>query len=418
MTHSKPNRKAWWLLRSERGSVAIQVGIMMIAILGMVALGIEIGYLLLKHREMQSAADGAAMSGATALGTGVPSDFRMEARAVAAAGGFTDGVDEAVVIVNSPPLSGPNAGNASAVEVIISQPQHLSLVQLYRSGLFNVGARAVALEQPGYKYCILALDPTASGAVTIKNNAVVSNSACGVAVNSNSASALDVRNNASIEGPTYVAGGTLLSNNANLNGSPNVQNADPIADPYAGVTIQTPPACTAQSGTAGNFATLNLTAGHFCSGITLGNGATMNLGAGAYYIDTKFTMGNNVVINATAGVTLIINGNYSVTFANGARLNLVAPTSGPYAGMAIMGSRTATPSVVQTFRNGTTIDVQGVVYFPNQIINFENNGTTGISQCTQVIGRIVNISNNVQLNNNCDATGVKPLGAGLGALTE
>jgi len=418
MIHAKPERKTWWLLRSDRGSVAIQIGIMMIAILGMVALGIEVSYLLLKHREMQSAADGAAMSGATALGTGSPADFRLEARAVAAAGGFTTGVDEAVVTVNSPPLSGPYTGNASAVEVIISQPQHLSLVRLFRSGLFNVGARAVALARPGYRYCILALDPTASGAVTVWNNAIVTNSQCGVAVNSNSASALDVRNNAAINGPTHVTGNALLTVNANLNGSPNEHDVEPIDDPYASVVIQTPPACTGQSGTVGNFATANFTAGHFCNGLVFGQGAIANFAAGAYYIDSKFTMGNNVKINATAGVTLIINGNYSVTFANGAIVNLTAPTTGPYAGMAIMGLRNATPTVVQTFRNGTTIDIQGVVYFPNQIINFENNGTTGISQCTQVIGRIVNISNNVQLNNNCDATGVQPLGAELGALSE
>ena len=45
------------MLRSERGSVAIQLGLMMIIILGMVGLGVEITFVLYKHRQMQSAAD-------------------------------------------------------------------------------------------------------------------------------------------------------------------------------------------------------------------------------------------------------------------------------------------------------------------------------------------------------------------------
>ena len=403
--------------RDERGSVAIQVGIMMLAIIGILALGIEITFLLLKHREMQSAADGAAMSGATALGYGVPADFRTEARAVASAGGFTNGVDEATVTVNSPPLSGPSAGNDHAVEVIISQPQHLSLIQLYRSGLFDVGARAVAVAQPGYQYCILALDPTAPRAVYLWNNAVVSNPSCGVAVNSSSSSALTLRNNAAVYGPTHVHGGVNLSNNAELNGSPNVQNGPVIPDPYADVEFETIPACTAQGGTAGNNVTVYLNPGHFCSGWNFSNNVTVHLAEGAYYIDTHLIVGNNLVMTGT-GVTLIINGNYSVTFSNNARLELSAPTTGNYAGIVIFGKRDGTASVEHTFSNNASMDLQGVVYFPNQVISFQNNGTTGTAQCTQVIGRIINVRNNVELDNNCVGTGVRPIGGGLSDLVE
>ena len=414
----KADRGRTGFVRGERGSIAIQTAIMLIAILGMVALGTEITFLLLKHREMQSAADSAAASGATALGLGSPADFRMQARGVAGASGFTAGVDNTTVTVNSPPLSGPNAGNPDAVEVIISQPQQLSLIKLFRSGLFDVGARAVALAQPGYRYCILALDPSAPSTMKILNNAVVTNPTCGVADNSSSTSALEVRNNAAVNGPVRVHGEWVLQNNAELNGRPNTQHASPVDDPYADVALQTPPACTAQSGAAGNMTTVNLNSGHFCAGFNFGNSAVINLAAGEYYIDHQFAMGNNVTINGTDGVTLIINGNYSVTFSNGATVRLTAPTSGPYAGIAIFGLREATPTVVQTFRNNAVFDVQGAIYFPNQIINFENNSATGFSKCTQIIGRMITISNNAILNNDCDATGVRPIGEGLGQLVE
>ena len=60
------------MLRSENGSVAIQLGLMMIFILGMVELGVEITFVLYKQRQMQSAANRAALGGATALMRGYP----------------------------------------------------------------------------------------------------------------------------------------------------------------------------------------------------------------------------------------------------------------------------------------------------------------------------------------------------------
>jgi len=51
---------AWKLLRSERGSVAIQIGLVLSGLIGMSALGTEITFLTYKHRQMQSA--GAASS--------------------------------------------------------------------------------------------------------------------------------------------------------------------------------------------------------------------------------------------------------------------------------------------------------------------------------------------------------------------
>ena len=418
METDKLRRSRRSVLRSERGSVAIQVGVAMIAIIGMVSLGIEIGYLLLKHREMQSAADSAAMSGATALGLGTPYDFRMESRAVASASGFTDGVADVTVTVNSPPLSGPNAGDPYGVEVVIRQPQTLNLIQLYRSGLFDVGARAVALTQPGFMYCILALDPTASQSIIVQNNAVVTNPLCGVATNSSSSSALLLSNNAAIDGPVSVHGDWSLSNNAKLNGRPNINHAATIADPYAGVALEPAPACTAQSGQVPGATPVTLNPGHFCNGFDFGNNATVNLTSGIYYIDAQFKMMNDVTLNGTGGVTLIVTGDYALDIGNNARINLVASTNGPYAGIAIFGNRDGTESLTHTFSNNTQLDVQGVIYFPNQIVDFQNNGVTGSSHCTQVVARIVRIDNNVNLDNDCAGMGVKPIGGGLSQLVE
>jgi hypothetical protein len=83
---------------------------------------------------MQSAADAAALGAATALSTGHPANFSTEAYADAAAVGFVNGVNGVVITVNKPPASGTHTTVQTAVQVIITQPQTLSLVWLFGSG--------------------------------------------------------------------------------------------------------------------------------------------------------------------------------------------------------------------------------------------------------------------------------------------
>jgi Flp pilus assembly protein TadG len=393
----------------ERGSVAVHVGITAVVLIGMVALGVEATSLLLEHRRMQAAADQGAVAGAAALVAGNTSGITTEAQAVAANNGFVSGVDEAVVTVNNPPASGAYAGDSSAVQVTISQPQNLALVGVIRSTLFNMSAQAVARSQGAGRYCIFALSPAASGALAISNNAIITNPNCGVAVNSSSSTALMMSNNSAVYGPVNDHGGASLSNNAVLSNASVILNGAALDDPYASVIQQTAPSCTSQSGSGGG--TMNLTPGHFCSGWNFGNNATINLAAGVYYVDTQLSLSNNITVNGTGGVTIVVNGTYAIYTGNNAVINITAPTSGTYAGIALMGPRNSSASVVQNFSNNSQLDVTGAIYFPSQTIRFSNNGMTVSAPCTQVIGLIVQAQNNLQLDNQCNGTGVRPIGA-------
>ena len=403
---------------SRSGSVAVQIALMLTVLIGFAALGAEVTYFYYKQRQMQAASDAAAFGGAVALMSHHPADFTAEVRAIAANAGFTNGVDGVTLTVNNPPASGNYASNANAVEVLITQPFATNLIKLFYSSPFTLSARAVALGGAGGGlYCVLTLDSSAANAVTVTNNAVIANPNCGVAVNSSSSSALIVNNNGVIKGPVSVTGQWSLANNAVLSGSPSVEGAPPVADPYANVQIQTPPACTAQSGTlSGTSGTLS--GGHFCNGFNFINNAVVTLGAGTYYIDSQLVVSNGVTVNATAGVTLIVNGNYAIDISNNSTLNLTAPETGTYAGFAFLNSRSATSTIQQTFGNNVTLNILGIVYFPNQTINFNNNSTAAKTRCTELIGRIVNLSNNVYLNNDCAGTGVLPIGGSSSKMVE
>jgi len=403
--------------RSTSGTIAIHIALMMLALMGFGALGAEVTYLLSIHRSMQLAADAAALGGATAMATGYPSSPTLEATAAASAAGFTNGVAGTTLTVAIPPVDGPNTGNASAVEVILAQPQTLGIISLFGPATYSVGARAVATAGSSGAYCILSLDPSASGAIQLSNNATVSNPLCGVAANSSSSRALILSNNATVAGPVSVHGGWSLANNATLTNKQKTSGAPVVADPDANVSQQSAPSCTAQSG-SGSSATIALSPGHFCNGWNFTNNVTLNLAPGTYYIDQQLTVANNVNVNGTGGVTLVINGNYAVNFGNNVQMTLTAPSSGAYAGLAIFGSRTGTSSVTQEFSNNTTLKIVGSIYFPNQIIQFDNNSTILNTSCMQIIARIVNVQNNAYLGNQCSGTGVKPIGQQPSQLVE
>jgi Flp pilus assembly protein TadG len=404
---------AWKLLRSERGSVAIQIGLVLSGLIGMSALGTEITFLTDKHRQLQSAADSAAHSAAVAVAKGYPSDFALQARAVAAGAGFVNGANGVAIAVNQPPLAGAYTTDLTAVEVTITQPQTLALVSVFRSPLFSVKVRAVAIQGDQGSFCILGLDSSASGAVRIMQNGIVASPTCGVASNSSSSSGILLENNVAIFGPVSVVGNYSLANGAHLwDQTPPFpkSNGPAVTDPYSAVPLD-PAGATARTQPTGcNPCTLN--PGRYTAGWNFGNGVTLNLNAGVYYIDTRLNLGNNVVVNATAGVTLVIDGNYTFSAGNNVIYNLVAPTSGPTAGIAFASIRTATSTVTQKFSNDAIVNLQGAIYIPNQIVQFDNNTIINTPVCGEIVARIVQMQNNANLKNNCGGTGAVPISAG------
>src|SRR5579864_5468707 len=91
----------------------------MALILGLCGLAVDVGLLYTARRTMQTAADAAAIAGATALRDAQTASSA--ARAAATLNGFTDGSNNVSVAVNNPPSSGTYSGNASYVEVVVTQ---------------------------------------------------------------------------------------------------------------------------------------------------------------------------------------------------------------------------------------------------------------------------------------------------------
>lgn len=407
------------ILLCRRGTVAIQVGILMTVFIGMAGLGAEIPYVIYKNRQMQNAADAAALGGAMASMQGYPA-IAVEAKAIAAALGFVDGAGGVTVTVNNPPKSGSHTANASAVEVIVSQPQTLKLGAAFLSSPLNVNARAVALPGSNPTPAILVMDPNSATGLSVSNGAAVT-LAGPVEVNSTGSKALSVTGAGSLTAnKLYVSGQAYQGQGGQINVNPADEYQDHASslDPYANVSVPASSGCDHTNFSLGwASSTQQMQPGRYCNGVSIGNGAIVSMAAGIYYIESgTFNVGGGTTLTGS-GVTIVLTQNTSgyatVSIGNGASVTLSAPTSGDLAGLLFFADRNAPNSGVNTFAGGASVILTGALYFPTQQLVFSNGA--GTQACTQVIAWQIQFTGGTAsaFSSNCDNTGVRSFSSGI-----
>ena len=393
-------------------------------IVGFLGLAMDAGIWQLNKHRVQGLADNAALTAAMAATAGATDAQALaEAQALLASAPPLVGAQISTTI-NAPPSTGSYAGASGAWEVLIRQQQASGFSAMFLNSAPSVLGRAVAKVGDGAT-CIMGLNTTAPNTVAINNNGNALTQTCVIYTNSSSNSALSCQNNCLIKAATYTVGNYFV-NGGRLAGAYNKTHQAPVADPYAAVT---PPAAGACTRTTAVTSTATLSPGHYCGGINLNGSKTVTLQSGVYYIDGIFSVTNGATLNANpvGGVTLIINGTYCIGLGdcaignglgNNATLNIVAQSTGPFAGIAMMGPRNGTYTTNQEFTNNSNNNIQGAIYFPSQTNHFTNNSDLGPSFCTQIIGNRVQLDNNANMSTNCGQSGLAQVGTLVAKLVE
>ena len=377
------------LIDNRSGSVVPTVAIALTVLLGLTALGTEVGTWYGTKRNMQGAADSAAYSAAIAKNVppGASSVFTAQAKSVAGSYGYVDASNNVTVTVNNPPQSGNYSTGPLAnfaIEVTIQQPQQASLSSAYMKTAPTLAARAVALLTTSSK-CVYALNPKVSDSFHVDGGNAIS-SACGVAVNSSSTSAAIVSGTLSAPSVDIVGGYSGTIN------SPKIRTGvKPVSDPLFYVPA---PSWVLGSCDYINYSissgTVSLSKGVYCGGITISGNAAVTLNAGTYIL-----MGGGLTISGTGtvsgtGVTLYNTGNtlypYKPVQIDNSAVTLTAPTSGVLAGILFFQDR----SIVSTAANVLSGSFAGALYFPTTPINL-NAGSSVTVPYTILVGDTVSL---------------------------
>lgn len=398
-----------------RGAVAVLVALMLTVLIGFAALGGEVVLLFSAARHMQAAADAAALAAVRAgmAGAGWPNQ-QQEAYAMTAVAGFLDGADGTAVTVNNPPASGHYTSDAGAVEVLIAQPRTVFLARVFHIAPFTLRARAVALVSD-YGDCVLALAGSGSSTFSMTGSEIANLTNCGLAVDSNSATAVSLVGSPILSASQVrIVGGYSVVGSGSINATNGiVTGASAVANPYASYSVPTVGACQYNnySATGGN-----VWPGVYCNGFSAVGSMSVVMQPGVYIIDRgSFSLTGSLSLTGT-NVTIVLTSSTGADYATASitgseTVNLTAPTTGATAGLVFFqdpraplgGSDSLTGSGGQTFT--------GAVYFPSQ--NLTITGSSSLtSQCTQIIAQKITLTGSATLTDNCAGTGALPIAGG------
>jgi Flp pilus assembly protein TadG len=387
----------------QRGAVAILVAVLLPALIGLMALAIDMGYVLVRRNEMQVAADAAALYAANAR---QHSEDITSATALALvatkSNGFEDGIQNTIVSVLIPP--GGNqvfAADTRYVSITITQPVNAFLAWIFGVTQTPTSATAIAGPAGSGNPCLLTLGATGSGALTVVGNGIVTASTCGININSNSATAMQLTGNVTVSARSIQVVGNYTQT-GNVTVGPVITGAPAAANPFVSMPMPAFSACTFTNYKQSGSGSLSLTPGTYCGGIEIGGNHAVSFGPGVYVLyggGMSFT--GNIAPIVGAGVTFYNTGNGStypyvgLDLSGNVALNLSAPLTGTYAGMLIMQDPLNTQPSTLVGNAGASL--AGNLYFPNNALTLDGNSGTEIPMGS-VVAKSIAITGNTRFS--------------------
>ncbi|PLK25842.1 pilus assembly protein TadG-related protein [Novosphingobium sp. TH158] len=233
------------LQQSSSGNASLLVAISMPALIGGGGLAVDTAQWYLWKRELQFAADQAALAGAWArTSTTTLSTYQTRAVQEYNANIQTVGDFDSAPVVS---LGNYRGGLNNAVQVTASATKHLPFSSFLTGNAttVRVSARAAASGGTSYSGCMVALHPSMEGAFTLGGSASGS-ATCGVVAISTHPTAAMVKNGESTAQLGMLVAGGGIDSDFSSNGTmhPNISG---LADPYG--TIAEPNPATSPSRT-------------------------------------------------------------------------------------------------------------------------------------------------------------------------
>ncbi len=395
--------------RDTGAAVAVIVAIMAPVLVGSMGLGGEAGYWYLKQRSLQNAADVAAHASAVRLAAG---DDSGSLRGVAEYIAERSEIDltNADLELNQPPVSGAFIEDGNAVEVVVTETVPRLFSAIYSNEPIEIAARAVATAQGGGTGCVLALSETAQGAIKIAGSSSTSLTLCDMISNAQGVSFQMQGNGSSVSANCIQTVGTAVTTGGlSIVCEKLRENARPVADPFASVP-EPSPVGTCQSGSLGQnnrptevtplvlHPPSGLPSMCFSNGLDV-RGRT-HFKPGLYIIQGgEFRINSNAEITGD-GVVFYLDNGVQLNWNGTASIKFTPPTSGPYAGIIIFGSRLST-SVSHLINGNASSTLDGAVYMPKSHVTWSGNAQTSSTGCTQIIGNTIEFTGNGSVSIHC-----------------
>ena len=371
----------------DRGNALALAAIMLPLLVGSAGLAVDTTQWVLTKRQIQQAADSAAIAGSNAAVQGGDVEYA---------------VDQALssTFAKIPKMSAQSTlspddhdGDPYAVGVRLSALGALPFSSMFLSKPITITANATATVVETGDFCAFALGSSAEAGISLQPNTNVQ-AECGFATNSSSTNAVTADGTSKMAVPRLLAFGGV-EGGASTTGSARayaLKQKDPLAkiDPPE-VPDTGCPNVTVNSGQS----EVRLQPGCYGNLVIHGD---VTLEAGNYILNRGSLIVGPKANVTCSGCSIFLTSDDSADedesigraqIDKAASVKLSAPTKGTYAGVLLYQDRRAAPEAADQMNmisGGPMSKLEGAVYFPSQSVKVVGNGSSNFN-CARIIGR-------------------------------
>lgn len=395
-------RRLW---NDKRGNALIIAGAALPLLVGSAGLATDTIQWTLWKRQLQRAADSAALAGVYAKVQNNSAQTANQAVTLDLARNDHTGI---ALLSGYPQVAFPTSTQwTNGVQVDLAIRKRLGFSSLFMPTAPMISTRATAATIATGVYCVVSLIESGATGILATGNGHL-DLGCGMITNSTSLTAAIATGSSTVNATPVAAVGNIGDSN-NWGGAELLPFTVKQEDPFASIEPDT----SICDGTQGQLNEGNaLAKGPGCYSSASFNGGPITMTPGTYIIDGgDLTFGNKadvtchgctfVLTNRSAGSTATIG---DVDMTAQAHVDLSAPTglTDLYKGIVIYQDRRAQSgsSQVNRINGNSTSVIGGALYFPKQQIQI--NGTAGLEfTCGQFVAYIVEFSGNGDIENTC-----------------
>ena len=403
----KAFRKLW---DDRRGNALIIAGAALPLLVGAAGLATDTIQWALWKRQLQRAADSAALAG---VYDRIYHDGSTGNVAVAVSYDLGKNDHTGITLMGAPTVDYPAGTNwTNPVRVKLDLQKKLGFSSLFLSSPPVITARATGATVATGVYCVVSLVDTGTTGITASGNSNI-DLGCGMITNSTSLTAAIATGSSTVHATPVAAVGDI--GGGNWGGAELLPFTVKQPDPYEDVNVPTFSPCkgnTNQIKISNPGDTIDRStdaAGSVQCVSDIDVNGTLKLGAATYVIDGgDFSAGAQAKISCTGCTIILTNsdgGSAPIGTADingGAQINMTAPSGGTYDGLLFYQDRRAAESATTVNKiNGNSASVLGgAFYFPRQKLQI--NGDSGLHlTCGQFVSYVVDFAGNGSINNTC-----------------
>ncbi|NOU05404.1 MAG: pilus assembly protein [Hyphomicrobiaceae bacterium] len=396
---------AQWI-DSNAGGVAINFAICLSVLLMLAGGTLDYTQAISQRSKLQAAVDAAALAAARELGL---ADAKRENVAAVieamVASSMSSNTSKRYI---APTVATAIRDNPLEVSVTARQMTVPQFGNTFGMTPKEISVNAVARIVGRPNICVLALDPSASGAIALEKNARVTGQNCAVFSNSTHTNSIKAKNSSALSASLICSAGGKDGGPGNFTPQP-VTDCPTFDDPLASRPEPSVGRCNSAAPTR-IMSSQTLLPGTYCGGLEIGGSAMVDLSPGVYVIkDGQLLIKDTASIKGT-GVGLFMTGiGATVRFEQGSSIDLEAPTTGAMAGLLMFEARKQPIGATHEVLSDNARNLLGTLYFSRGRLHIDaNNPVADKSAYTAVVARMLTLFGgpHLVLNSNYELTNV------------